>query len=738
MGKEGTKQLEIAVYGKGGIGKSTISANLSAALALSGKRVMQIGCDPKHDSTRLLLHGAAAPTVLDYLKVTDKEQAKLEDVLSEGWLSIGCIEAGGPKPGIGCAGRGIISAFEFLDRTHAKDPYDVILYDVLGDVVCGGFAVPVRREYADAIFLVTSGEYMALYAANNILRGIRNFDGSDHRRVAGIIYNERSLEEEDERVRRFAEAVSLPICVKIPRSDAFALAEQRQRPVMELPDCAREQSVFTNLAGQIGTDMPLYEACPLTDEQLEETVLGTGRVLDAGERKQNGKEGEERQMQPVADRRQQEQRDAETVLSRPPLYGCAFNGAATTAINLRDAIVIAHAPSACAFYTMQNITSPARKNLFNRGILLPSAMSPNFRCTEMGQTETVFGGLDKLRTSVEEALKQRPGAVIVISSCVSGIIGDDVKAMEELSTPQTPVLVISADGDIAGDYMEGIRMATYAIAETLIDPGIAPEGRWINLINETGISVNREVNYRTFKELLEELEIHIHCRFLGDADCEKVRTFLRAPLNILAADSEDGRNLQHWLEQQYGCRFMEEALPVGYQETAGWLRKIGTFFDCQAQAERLIEKQEAQYQAEIARLRPILEGKRVFITTINSNLDWILDVMEDLGMKVTQIAVMNYLRQEVKVTAHEDRYHVEGDYDWTNLRQDIRRCRPDLVLSNYTTPDEGSDYLTEHLPMTPVAGFYSGIYAASRWADLFEKPEGGWRNDRVLFEKYYA
>ncbi len=737
MGREGTEQLEIALYGKGGIGKSTISANLSAALALSGRRVMQIGCDPKHDSTRLLLHGAAAPTVLDYLKVTKQEQEKLSDVLSEGCFSIGCIEAGGPRPGIGCAGRGIISAFEFLDRTRAKNPYDIILYDVLGDVVCGGFAVPVRREYADAIFLVTSGEYMALYAANNILRGIRNFDGSVYRRVAGIIYNERSLKDEDERVLRFAEAVSLPVCVKVPRSEAFALAEQRQRPLMELPDCEREQAVFEHLAGLIIDNMPLYEACPLTDEQLEETVLSTGRIVPVCVQKQGKKQGEESQTDSSREEAAKT-RDSEAVLARPPLYGCAFNGAATAAINLRDAIVIAHSPRSCAFYTMQNITSPARKNLFNRGILLPSAMSPNFRCTDMGQTETVFGGLDRLRDSVRQALLKRPGAFLVITSCVSGIIGDDAKALEELSTPETPVLVIPADGDIAGDYMEGIRMATYAIADRLIDPAIKPEGRWVNLINETGISVNREENYRTCRELLAALQIGIHCRFLGDADCSEVQSFLRAPLNILAADSEDGRNLQHWLEERYGCRFMEEALPIGYQETADWLRKIGTYFDCAAEAETLIEEKQAAYQAQINRLKPALCGKRVIITTINSSLDWILDVMEDLEMEVVLIAVMNYLHQEVKVTAHPDRYPVEGSYDWTNLRQDIQSAKPDLVLSNYTTLAEDGSYLTEHLPMTPVAGFYSGIYAASRWADLFDKPEGGWRNDRALFEKYYA
>ena len=183
-----------------------------------------------------------------------------------------------------------------------------------------------------------------------------------------------------------------------------------------------------------------------------------------------------------------------------PLFGCAFNGAATAAIHLTDAIVIAHAPRACAFYTWQNISSPGRrKNLFNRGILMPSAISPNYECTDIGQTEAVFGGMDALRESVRLALERRPGAVIVISSCVSGIIGDDVLAVEDMSTPETPVIVIPADGDINGDYMTGIEMCMHTLAERIVDPAVPKRADCVNLIGETGVANNTDVNYRTVK-----------------------------------------------------------------------------------------------------------------------------------------------------------------------------------------------------------------------------------------------
>ena len=197
---------QVAVYGKGGIGKSTMSANISVSLAEMGLKVMQVGCDPKHDSTRLLLEGRAQTTVLDYVRNVPVGRRKLEDVIEVGTSGVLCTEAGGPEPGIGCAGRGILTTFDTLKKLGAENlDTDVRIYDVLGDVVCGGFAVPLRGEYADGIVLVTSGEFMAMYAANNIMKGLSNFD-TGKPRLIGIILNSRGVEGEDETVRRFAKA----------------------------------------------------------------------------------------------------------------------------------------------------------------------------------------------------------------------------------------------------------------------------------------------------------------------------------------------------------------------------------------------------------------------------------------------------------------------------------------------------------------------------------------------------
>ena len=725
------RRLELALYGKGGIGKSTVSANLSAALAAAGSRVLQVGCDPKHDSTRLLLGGGSLPTVLDYLRTVPREQEKLEAVLRLGWGNIGCVEAGGPKPGVGCAGRGIITAFEFLERHRAKADYDVLIYDVLGDVVCGGFAVPIRREYADAVFLVTSGEFMALYAANNILRGIRNFDGGECRRAAGIIFNARNLSGEAERVERFARAVGLPIVARVPRSEAFARGEEAGKPLLALEGYDREKAVFTRLAETIRSGLTLYEARPLEDEALEEVVLRGGTAAPAA----------------AAEPTPEPQQKAKTSDPAPapdeprmPLYGCAFNGAATTAVHLTDALVIAHSPRSCAFYTWQNISSPGRRNLFNRGILMPSAISPGFETTEIGHAEAVFGGVEKLRAQVERALERKPGAVVVISSCVSGIIGDDLLSLERLSTPETPVIAVPADGVLGGDYMEGIRLCLHTLAETLVRRDAPLRPRTVNLIGEVGVSNNTQVDYQTLRRLLGEMGISIGCRFLGDCTAQELRDLLSAPLNLLATDSQDNLELKAWMETEYGCRFHPGCLPIGFRATRNFLLELGDFFGCREEAEALISREEADYRREIESLRPLLQGKRILMTTINANLDWLLDAAEDCGMEFVWIGVLNYLHRDLRITDRQERNAVIREITGGDIvEQRIRELKPDMVLGNYTARAEGGEYIADTLPMTQPIGFGSGLTVLRRWAQLNKNErEGEWEHDRVWFEQYFA
>jgi len=280
--KSGEKQImrKVAIYGKGGIGKSTTTQNTVAGLVEKGKKVMVVGCDPKADSTRLLLGGLAQRSVLDTLR-EEGEDVELSDIRAGGYCQSLCVESGGPEPGVGCAGRGIITSINMLEqldayKTESGDPLDYVFYDVLGDVVCGGFAMPIREGKAEEIYIVCSGEMMAMYAANNISKGILKFAQSGAVRLGGLICNSRKVDNEREMIEQFAKQLGTQMIHFVPRDNDVQRAEINRKTVIEWnPEC-KQADEYRALANAIdGNDMFVVPK-PLQIEQLEKLLMDFG------------------------------------------------------------------------------------------------------------------------------------------------------------------------------------------------------------------------------------------------------------------------------------------------------------------------------------------------------------------------------------------------------------------------------------------------------------------------------
>jgi nitrogenase iron protein NifH len=269
---------QIAFYGKGGIGKSTTSQNTLAALADLGQKILIVGCDPKADSTRLILHAKAQDTILSLAAAAGSvEDLEIEEVLKTGYKNIRCVESGGPEPGVGCAGRGVITSINFLEENGAYDGVDYVSYDVLGDVVCGGFAMPIRENKAQEIYIVMSGEMMAMYAANNISKGILKYANSGGVRLGGLICNERQTDKELELAEALAKRLGSKLIHFVPRDNIVQHAELRRMTVMEYAPNSKQADEYRTLAKKIHENVGQgVIPTPITMDELEELLMEFG------------------------------------------------------------------------------------------------------------------------------------------------------------------------------------------------------------------------------------------------------------------------------------------------------------------------------------------------------------------------------------------------------------------------------------------------------------------------------
>ena len=608
--------MRVAVYGKGGIGKSTIASNISFSLAEKGNRVIQIGCDPKCDSTKPLLKGRYQRTVTQYIRDVPPSKRRIEDIVSEGSNGVLCIEAGGPSPGTGCAGKGIISMFSTLEKMGVDAmSADFTLYDVLGDVVCGGFSIPMRQEHSDVILIVTSGEYMSLFAANNIMKGSRQFERGSGR-VAGLVLNRRGLKNEDALVDAFSKATGVPVLGRIGRSDVFRLAEAKGCTVCEYDGSSSEAVAFRTLAETVRMldGAGLESPTPLTDAELdslysEGTFEGRGSFRD----------------QTIGENAEHEI----PVLTAPRRIGKGPVSAVLEAGKVTDIPVVVHGTSSCGFTMLKEVSDERMSHILSDPEAYVASGS-NIVCTDMTADSSVFGGQDRLRMTLEGLLPAHR-VIIVISTCLPGMIGDDCASLisqVEAEHPGSRVLFIDANRVDSGfdAHMEVIK----ALVE-LIDEDVQPQDAFLNVVDDNFISFNRGRNRTYLESLLSELGMVSGPGFLNDCSIAEIADLKRFGASVLCEDGRDNRALKGMLEAK-GIGFMERPLPRGYGETVPWLMELASIRGIDGYDTSHISD---EYRACVDRFSPEMSGKRVAVLSWDPARDrWIADTLSDCGCEV--------------------------------------------------------------------------------------------------------
>ena len=351
----------------------------------------------------------------------------------------------------------------------------------------------------------------------------------------------------------------------------------------------------------------------------------------------------------------------------------------------------------------------------------------------MNEETAVYGGGDRLRQTLRRILPDRPPVVFVVNACPPGVIGDDLEAIiQDVAGegPGVPILPITADGNIQGDFMQGVLNACIEGAAALIDPTIPPEGNRVNVLAEKNIANNAESNFRALADLLESLGITVNCRFVRDTPVAALHDFGKARLNLLAYDDHFGRVLRDFFSDRFGALFAAHPFPVGFSESARWLTDIAAYFGKSAEAEQLIEDNRQRYRQQMDRLHPHLAGRRLMIVSYIHDVDWVLETAFDAGMTVEKVGILDYSQDHLFRTRYEGRFVVETGYTAEQRDKDLIERHPDLFLCNYVPGQLPIAVHADGIPLCPDVGFGGGAALARRWATLLKAPiREGWRDD---------
>ena len=628
-----------------------------------------------------------------------------------------CIEAGGPEPGIGCAGRGILTTFDTIEKMGVQDiEKDITLYDVLGDVVCGGFAVPMRNEYADAVYIVTSGEFMAMYAANNILRGLLNF-GTERSRVAGLILNRRNVDNEREIVERFARSVGLPIVVDIPRSKEYIEAERLGMTVSEAFPDSIPAGIYRELADDVVLIFEgrrkLYDPHPLSDGQLNDLAAGK----DIG----------------VLGNFKREKCRCNTV--RRGTGSCASRGAVFAAGRVNDLPIIIHGPASCG-YVMSHTQDVHFLTEMGTNSRTVGILRNNIQSTRMSNDSSIFGGHEDLMRIIRKEADAGKRTIMVITTCVPGMIGDNldlIKKRAEEEYPGLNVVLVKADGNLTGGSEEGRLMAMREILR-LIDPDEVPRQMECNLIDDNFIIFQSGKNEEWTKRLLSDLGFCKLHKLVDNVGLEEVIGSKRNILNVRTFDDETVNGMAKELELK-GMDVFDLPLPKGYSETIEWVRRIGDKYGVADRSASVIGRAEKDYEHALEKHRPFFDGKTVdIISGIFFDDDWMIEVLSDVGCTIRNLYRLNRFGiggntgSPVPRSRFEGRFNVIHVSNPMEIRGEIEKDEPDIVIGGVMIGWHGQQFKEFNRSYQCFTHYASIEYLEYMHTLLLSAPTMGWRN----------
>jgi len=715
----------IAFYGKGGIGKSTTISNVIAALSLKGKKILQIGCDPKHDSARLLLGGFTQTTVLEQLTRTGV--VSLDTVMLTGYNQVKCIESGGPEPGVGCAGRGIIQTLQLLkDQGLDTNQFDYVFFDVLGDVVCGGFAVPMREGYADEIYIVSSGEIASIYAANNIAKGLQRFT-STHGKLGGIIGNQRGTNNERQVLEEFAKKIGTQLIAFIPRSELIPQAELNSKTILEFAPNTELANIYSTIANHIEHHSNPVIPIPLSETELEDFLHEfcyntkpqinpphpTQTPINNNPPKQTTSQNTTNSKNNTANKP-----TAQTLTpkERIPVYGCSLTGAYNIINQINDATALMDSPQGCAYisYCIHQKVPPDT---------YPIDL-PNLLCTNMQETDVIFGGTKNIEDSLMYIKKRFPTQpIFLITACTAGLIGDDINSLiSKLNTNNQRILHIPSDGVMGGDFYSGLLTACQLIAEQFIDKTLNPLDDTVNLIGEQNLATTANQNFQTINHILTALGIKINCRYIRQTNIDEIKNFKKAKVNLPATNGPTIDALCTFLDKHFGTQTLQIPMPIGFEQTVKFTRTVAQRFGKEALAEKLITEAQTTYKKEIEQLKPRFAGKKALINSNGANIDWLHSTLSALDVEVTQINAFNIFAPEERTLPK-----LEANYTADYIEKAVCLNHPDFILSARTLT---TDIPCVSFPVLPPYGFNIGLdYAKELNLKLKIPFVEGWRYD---------